>query len=54
MIENNLDDAAAVAQVQKDEVAMVAAAVNPAHQHHLLTGVSGAQFTAQMCTLKIS
>ena len=46
-IQNNLTDAGAVSQVEEDEVAVVAAAVDPAHQHHLPAGVGGAQRAAE-------
>ena len=52
LVEHDLSDAGAVAHVEKDEVAVVAAAVDPAHDNHLLAGVSGAKFSAQMCALE--
>jgi len=48
LVEHDLGDAGAVAEVEKDEVAVIAAAVHPAHQNHLLAGVGGAQFAAKM------
>ena len=48
LVEHNLGDAGAVAQIEEDEVAVVAAAVDPAHQDHLLAGVGGAQVAAEM------
>ncbi len=54
LVEHNLGDAGAVAKVEKDEVAVVAAAINPAHQHHLLAGIGGAQVAAQMRPFKIA
>jgi hypothetical protein len=45
-IEHDLADAGAVAEIEKDEVAVVAAAVDPAHEDDLLAGVGGAQVTA--------
>ena len=38
-VEHNLGNAAAVAQVEEDEVAVIAAAVDPAHQHNVFAGV---------------
>ena len=48
LVEDDLADTAAVAQVEKDEIAVVAAAVDPAHQDNLLASVGGAQFAAMM------
>ena len=48
LVENNLGDAGAVAKVEEDEVAVIAAAVDPAHQDHLFAGVGGAQSAAKM------
>ena len=48
LVEDDLGDAGAVAQVEEDEVAVVAAAVDPAHEDHLLAGVGGAQVAAEM------
>ena len=52
LIEHNLRDAGAVAQVKKDQVAVVAAAVDPAHENNLLSGVGGAQIAAEMGTFE--
>jgi hypothetical protein len=41
--------AGAVAEVKEDEVAVVAAAVDPAHENHLLACVGGAEIAAKMC-----
>ncbi len=54
LVENDLRDAGAVAEVEEDEVAVVAAAVDPAHQNHLLAGVGGAQLAAQMRPFEIA
>ena len=54
LVQHDLRDAGAVAQVEEDEVAVVAAAVDPAHQHHLLAGVGGAQFAAEMRPFEIA
>ena len=54
LVEDDLGDAGAVAEVEEDEVAVVAAAVDPAHQNHLLAGVGGAQVAAQMRPFEIA
>ena len=54
LVEHDLGDAGAVAEIEKDEVAVVAAAVDPAHQNHLLAGVGGAQVAAKMRPFKIA
>ena len=46
LVEDNLRDAVAVAQVKEDEVAVVAAAIDPAHEGHDLAGVRGAELAA--------
>ena len=46
LVEHHLGNAAAVAQVEEDQVAVVAPPVHPAHHHHGLAGVGGAQFAA--------
>ena len=45
-IEHHLGNAAAVAHIEEDQVAVIAAAVHPAHEHHVFAGVGGAQFAA--------
>jgi hypothetical protein len=52
LVEHNLRNAGAVAQVEEDEVAVVAAAVDPAHEDNLLAGVGGAQIAAEMGTFE--
>ena len=47
-VKHDLGDAGAVAEVEEDEVAVVAAAVDPAHEHNLLAGVGGAQVAAEV------
>ncbi len=54
LVQDDLGDAGAVAQVEKDEVAVVAAAIDPAHQDHLLACVGGAQFAAEMRPFQIA
>ena len=48
LVENDLGDAAAVAEVEEDEVAVVAAAVDPAHEDDVLACVGGAQIAAEV------
>jgi hypothetical protein len=48
LVEDDLGDAAAVAQIEKDQVAVVAAAVDPAHEDDVLAGVSGAKIAAHV------
>ncbi len=45
-VEDNLHDAGAVADVEKEQIAEVAAAVHPAHDDGVLAGVGGAQGAA--------
>ena len=45
-VEHHLGNAAAVAHVEEDQVAVIAAAVDPAHQDHVFAGVGGAQIAA--------
>ena len=54
LVEHDLGDAGAVAQVEEDQVAVVAAPVDPAHHHHLLAGVGGAQIAAEMRPFEIA
>ena len=54
LVEHHLDDAAAVAQVEEDQVAVVAAAVYPAHHNHVFAGVGGAQIAAVVCPFKLA
>ena len=44
----------AVAEVEEDEVAVVAAAVDPTHEDYGFSGVGGAQLSAHMSTFKIA
>ncbi len=47
-VEGQLGEAVAVAQVDEDQPAMVAAAQDPAHQDDVLTDLFLAQFAAEM------
>ena len=46
LVEDDLGDAVAVAQVDEDHAAQIAAAMHPAHQKDGLAGVGGAQLAA--------
>ena len=50
LVEHHLGDAAAVANINKDQVAQVAPPVDPSHEYGLLAGVSRTQSAAHMCT----
>ena len=43
LIHDHLRDAATIAQVNEDEAAQVAAAVDPSHKHGLVAGIGGTQ-----------
>ena len=45
-VEHDLRDPGAVAHVDEDQAAQVAPPVYPAHEHHALAGVGGAQLAA--------
>src|SRR5439155_3360650 len=51
-VEDDLSDAFAVAQIDKNELAVIAPAIDPAHHHDLLSLVSGRQFSAHVSSLK--
>ena len=53
-IENHLRHARAVADVDEDQVAEVAAAVDPSHEHGFLAGVGSAELSASVRTSKIA
>ena len=52
--DHHLRDAAAVAQVEEDEIAEIAALVHPSHEHDLGTGVRGAQLATHMSTFQVA
>ncbi len=54
LVENDLRQARAVAQVDEQKIAEVAPLVDPAHQHDFLVGVRGAQISAVVCALQCS
>ena len=51
LIQHNLRNAVAIAQVEEDEVAVIAPAIHPTHQRDGLAGVGGAQFAAGVSAL---
>ena len=51
-VEDDLSDAFAVAQIDKNELPVIAPAIDPAHHHDLLSLVSGGQFAARVSSLK--
>ncbi len=53
-IQHNLANPGAVAQVEKDQIAVIAPPVHPAHHNHLLSCVCGAQFAAKMRSFETS
>jgi hypothetical protein len=54
LVEDDLREARAVAQINEEKIAEVAPLVDPSHQDHVLVGVHGAQISAVMCALKCS
>jgi hypothetical protein len=53
-IENHLAYAAAVADIDEDKIAQVAAAVHPAHEHNVFVGIGGAECAAGMRPFEIA
>jgi hypothetical protein len=51
-VKHYLRNAAPVANVQKDKVAMVAPPVHPAHQNHVLSGLLGPEISTHMRSLQ--
>src|ERR1700674_3993016 len=54
LVEDHLDDAGAVADIEKEQIAQVAAACDPAHHNRVAPFVFGAQFAAVVCALQVS
>jgi len=50
-VEDDLDDALAVAQINEDDAAVVAASVHPPHQDHVLPRVGGPEVAAVVRSL---
>jgi hypothetical protein len=53
-IEHDLRDTRAVANVNKNEVAQIAPAVHPSHEHGSLAGVGSAQSATAMGALQVA
>ena len=53
-VEDYLDDAGAVAHVEKEQIAQVAAPRHPAHHNSFLSFVLRAELAAVMCALQVS
>ncbi len=53
-IENHLNDAGAVANVEEEQVAKIAPAGDPAHDDGVLAFVGGAQCAAVVCALQVA
>jgi len=49
LVENDLDDAGAVADVKEEQIAEVASTMNPAHDDGVAVGVGGTEGAAVMC-----
>ena len=54
LVENDLGDAGAVAHINEDEVAEIAAAVHPAHKHGFFARVRNTRCAAHVRTSKIA
>jgi hypothetical protein len=54
LVENDLRDSSTVAQIDKNDAAQIAAAVNPAHERNGFAGIGGAEFSATMSALEIT
>jgi hypothetical protein len=52
LIQHDLHGANAVAKVNKEQVAEIAATVHPSHQNHGFAGIAGAQSSAHMTALQ--
>jgi hypothetical protein len=54
MIQHHLADACAIAQIKKNKVAVVAAAVHPAHHDNVFACIGCAQVAAEMRPFEIA
>ena len=54
LVEDDLRDASAIAEVEEDEIAVVAAAVDPTHEGDGLAGVGAAEFAAGVRALELA
>ena len=52
--EDELRDAVAVAQMDEQHAAQVAAAMHPAHQYGAFAGIGGTEFPAGMCAAQFA
>ena len=50
LVADNLGDARAIAHVNEDKIAQIAAAIDPSHEHGFLAGIGGAQRAAHVST----
>ena len=53
-IEDDLRDSSAVAQINEDQLAEIAAAMHPTHEDDIVIGVGCAQVTGIICALQVS
>ncbi len=53
LVEDHLNDAGAVAHIEEEQIAEVAAARHPAHDNGVAPFVFGAQFAAVVCALQV-
>jgi hypothetical protein len=53
-VQNNLSDSGAVAQVKKDEVAVIATAIDPTHKNDVLAGITDAKLPTGVGSLQCS
>ena len=54
LVEDNLRQARAVAQVNENQIAKVAPPMDPAHQDDVFVGIGGAKIAAVVCALQCS
>ncbi len=54
LVENNLRNSSAVAQVDENQLAEIAPAMDPAHEHDVFIGVGGAEGATIICAFQIS
>ena len=54
LIEDDLGDSGAVAQIDENQLAQIAAAMHPAHQHDVFIGVGCAQIAAVVGAFQVS
>jgi hypothetical protein len=53
-VQHDLRDAGAVAQVKEDEIAVVAPAINPAHQNNVLPILLHTELAAPVSALQVT